>query len=269
MIMMGQHDRSEALFYYFRLEDQVPEHHLLRLIEKHISFRFVRERLQQSYSASGRPSIDPELLLRILLIGYLYGITSERKLKYIPLPDLEARRVEEKVRTYLAELSSPTLHNWIRVVDDTSKWLWDVAMGRVVADLRGVEHVAIIKGGLLGLLPLHAAWSPDPQNPDEGCYALDTAAFSYLPSARSLAATVARSTSPLDMKANKAIVVANPSPVSANPLRFAEDEADVVKWHFGILRRQKNCGTRALRCGEFQIYFQLLTLCVWRPGIRL
>ena len=78
--MMGQHDRSEALFYYFRLEDQVPENHLLRLIEKHISFEFVRERLKATYSEIGRPSIDPELLLRILLIGYLYGITSERKL---------------------------------------------------------------------------------------------------------------------------------------------------------------------------------------------
>jgi transposase len=80
LIMMGQHDRSEALFYYFRLEDQVPENHLLRLIEKHISFEFVRERLRTSYSETGRPSIDPELLLRILLIGYLYSITSERKL---------------------------------------------------------------------------------------------------------------------------------------------------------------------------------------------
>src|SRR5271165_3888230 len=80
LIMMGQHSRSEALFYYFRLEDQVPETHLLRLIEKHISFALVRERLKASYSDSGRPSIDPELLLRILLIGYLYGVTSERKL---------------------------------------------------------------------------------------------------------------------------------------------------------------------------------------------
>jgi len=78
--MMGQHPRAEALFYYFRLEDQVPETHLLRLIDKHISFAFVREKLKESYSDTGRPSIDPELLLRILLIGYLYGITSERKL---------------------------------------------------------------------------------------------------------------------------------------------------------------------------------------------
>jgi len=80
LIMMGQHARSEALFYYFRLEDQIPENHLLRLIDKHVSFSFVRERLKDSYSDTGRPSIDPEVLLRILLIGYLYGITSERKL---------------------------------------------------------------------------------------------------------------------------------------------------------------------------------------------
>jgi len=78
--MMGHHARSEALFYYFRLDDQIPENHLLRLIDKHISFEFVRQQLKASYSETGRPSIDPELLLRILLIGYLYGITSERKL---------------------------------------------------------------------------------------------------------------------------------------------------------------------------------------------
>ena len=80
LIMMGHHARSEALFYYFRLEDQVPEAHLLRLIDKHVSFKFVRQQLKGSYSETGRPSIDPELLLRILLIGYVYGITSERKL---------------------------------------------------------------------------------------------------------------------------------------------------------------------------------------------
>ena len=79
-IMMGQHARFESLFYYFRIEDQVPENHLLRLIDRYIRFDFVREKLKESYSDTGRPSIDPELLLRILLIGYLYGVTSERKL---------------------------------------------------------------------------------------------------------------------------------------------------------------------------------------------
>ena len=49
--MMGQHDRSEALFYYFRLEDQIPETHLLRLIEKHISFAFVRQQTERPATA--------------------------------------------------------------------------------------------------------------------------------------------------------------------------------------------------------------------------
>ena len=103
LIMMGHHARSEALFYYFRLEDQVPETHLLRLIERHISFAFVRERLRQSYSETGRPSIDPELLLRILLIGYLYGITSERRLveelsMHLPMPTSGLANVAVHVR---------------------------------------------------------------------------------------------------------------------------------------------------------------------------
>jgi transposase len=80
LLMMGHQSRSESLFYYFRLEDQIPETHLLRLIDRHVSFDFVREKLRDTYSDTGRPSIDPEVLLRILLIGYLYGITSERKL---------------------------------------------------------------------------------------------------------------------------------------------------------------------------------------------
>ena len=80
LIMMGHDARSEGLFSYFCLQDQVPETHLLRLIGKHVRFAFVRERLRNSYSENGRPSIDPELLLRILLLDYLYGITSERKL---------------------------------------------------------------------------------------------------------------------------------------------------------------------------------------------
>ncbi len=67
--MMGQHERTESLFYYFRLEDQIPEDHLLRLIDQFVDLSFVRERLKPFYSSTGRPSIDPEVLLRLLLIG--------------------------------------------------------------------------------------------------------------------------------------------------------------------------------------------------------
>ena len=54
LIMMGHQARSEALFYYLRLEDQVPENHLLRLIDKHVSFEFVRQQLKDSYSETGK-----------------------------------------------------------------------------------------------------------------------------------------------------------------------------------------------------------------------
>jgi len=81
--MMGQQCRSESLFYYFRIEDHVPENHLLRAIDRYVNFDFVRQRLKTYYSETGRPSIDPERLLRIMLIGYLYGVTSERSKRLV------------------------------------------------------------------------------------------------------------------------------------------------------------------------------------------
>ena len=69
--MMGEQPRTESLFYYFRLEGQITEDHLLRLLDHLVDFSFVRERLKSFYSSTGRPSIDPEVLLRLLLLGYL------------------------------------------------------------------------------------------------------------------------------------------------------------------------------------------------------
>ena len=68
------------MFYYVRIDDMIPADHLLRLVDKHVSLDFIRRRVKHLYSHTGRPSIDPEILLRMLLIGYLYGITSERRL---------------------------------------------------------------------------------------------------------------------------------------------------------------------------------------------
>ena len=78
--MMGSRLQPTAMFQYFCLDDWVPADHLLRAIDRHIDLRPIREQLRPLYSEIGRPSIDREILLRILLIGYLYGITSERRL---------------------------------------------------------------------------------------------------------------------------------------------------------------------------------------------
>lgn len=78
--MIGEKQRHEPMFYYVRMEDMVPENHLLRLVDKYIDLGFIRGKVKHLYSHTGRPSIDPEVLLRMLLVGYLYGITSERRL---------------------------------------------------------------------------------------------------------------------------------------------------------------------------------------------
>ena len=78
--MLGESQRKEPMFYYVRMEEMIPATHLLRLVDKHIDLNFIRDKVKHLYSHTGRPSIDPEILLRMLLIGYLYGITSERRL---------------------------------------------------------------------------------------------------------------------------------------------------------------------------------------------
>jgi transposase len=81
--MMGRRDRDQAsLFYDFNLDDIIPENHLLRRIDVFVTMVLadVHKQLQAFYSDIGRPSIDPELMLRMLIIGYCYGIRHERKL---------------------------------------------------------------------------------------------------------------------------------------------------------------------------------------------
>ena len=81
--MMGRQSGDQSrLFYLFKLEDRIPPSHLLRRINPTVTHVLaeLREKLRPFYSEIGRPSIDPELMLRILIVGYCYGIRSERRL---------------------------------------------------------------------------------------------------------------------------------------------------------------------------------------------
>ena len=79
--MMGQLPQQQnALFYDFCLEKHIPEHHLLRQLDQFLDFEQIRTHLRPFYSDTGRPSVDPELMIRMLLVGYCYGIRSERRL---------------------------------------------------------------------------------------------------------------------------------------------------------------------------------------------
>jgi transposase len=79
--MMGDRQVMQgALFYEFSLERHVPAGHVLRAIDRFVDLDGVRSHLAPFYSSTGRPSVDPELLIRMLIVGYCFGVRSERRL---------------------------------------------------------------------------------------------------------------------------------------------------------------------------------------------
>ena len=81
MVMMGQAvGRQDRLFYEFDLDERIPANHLLRRIDGVLDLSWLRTELAPFYSHTGCPSVDPELMIRMLLVGYCYSIRSERRL---------------------------------------------------------------------------------------------------------------------------------------------------------------------------------------------
>ena len=80
MMLGEQVGLQDRLFYEFNLEDRVPADHFLRKIDAVLDLSWLRKELSPFYSHTGRPSIDPELMIRMLLIGYCCSIRSERRL---------------------------------------------------------------------------------------------------------------------------------------------------------------------------------------------
>ncbi len=79
--MMGpRREAQSSLFYEFSLENRVPQDHLLRSIDRFVDLSIIRAHLADFFSHTDRPLVGPELLIRILLVGYCFGIRSERRL---------------------------------------------------------------------------------------------------------------------------------------------------------------------------------------------
>ena len=79
--MQGQQQYQHQLFHYFDIESLIPNNHLLRKINRHVNLSFINELTESFYCPNnGRPSVAPELFFRMIIIGYLYGIDSDRQL---------------------------------------------------------------------------------------------------------------------------------------------------------------------------------------------
>src|ERR1700752_4856714 len=79
--MMGRQERGQGQFFYaFNLDEVVPPDHLVRQIDGVLDLSWVHKELAPYYSHTGRPSIDPVLMIRMLLVGYVFALRSERRL---------------------------------------------------------------------------------------------------------------------------------------------------------------------------------------------
>lgn len=142
------------------------------------------------------------------------------------LDQLTEATLAEQVERYLEAQATPNSPIvWSATLGRTTEWLWNTVMELVLDELAPDPRAVMVPVGLLGLLPLHAAWTVDPATPTERRYALDRCLLSYAPNARALAAAhVLASETPV----SAALVVAEPRPVRASPLPNAHPEAEAA-----------------------------------------
>lgn len=122
---------------------------------------------------------------------------------------------------------------WMGTADAVTSWLWGAAMAPVLAALGPITRVALVPAGLLGMLPLHAAWVQDSGTPTGRHYVLDRVTVSYAPNARALTAArrIAESVAP-----HRLLAVDEPSISDVEPLPFSAAEvAAATAWFEQVL----------------------------------
>ena len=109
--MLNRNENRQMKMCVVTLEELMPQKHFLRDLDKCIDFSFIYEKVEALYSNTGRPSVDPVMLVKMLLIGYLYGIESERRLEqeirvniaYRWFLGIELDEVENYIRSRISE----------------------------------------------------------------------------------------------------------------------------------------------------------------------
>jgi CHAT domain-containing protein/tetratricopeptide (TPR) repeat protein len=119
--------------------------------------------------------------------GFALLVRADAPVQVIWLPRLTSAALAQRVHRYLAAYSrrAASAKAWDATITETTRWLWQVAMGRVAHAVADRPAVAVAAGSL-GLLPLHAAWAPDSEARDRKRYVLDTMTLTYAPSIASL-----------------------------------------------------------------------------------
>jgi CHAT domain-containing protein len=172
---------------------------------------------------------EPLVYLVAATPGGLALVVRDRDVIHVPLDGMTADALAQVVTDFLAahapyRAGRPgSAADWDACLDRTTRWLWREVAGPVSAELAGRAGAVLVAGGLLGLLPLHAAWRPDPEAPTGRRYLLDDVAVSYIPNARAL--TTARTLATLP--ADPLVAVIDP-PRTDRLARLARSPAEVA-----------------------------------------
>ncbi|MEV6039339.1 CHAT domain-containing protein [Nonomuraea sp. NPDC052116] len=121
---------------------------------------------------------------------------------------------------------------WHRVLDETTRWLWEAAMGPLLDLVPGERPLTVVPTWVLALLPFHAAWAPDPEAPTGRRFAIDRRPLTFAPNAG-----IAARSAPDGAKTERLLAVEDPQPVSAPPLSFVKYEIDAAVRAFPEARR--------------------------------
>jgi CHAT domain-containing protein len=180
--------------------------------------------------------VCPIVYLAAAELGGLALVVRSADVVHVPLPQLSADSLRARVTAHLDAYAGYRIDrdahrvDWSRSLDEITAWLWGAVVGPVLEQVRPAAEAVFVPGGLLGLLPLHAAWTSDPTRPTGRRYALDELAISYTPNARSL--QVARDAA-AQLAPTALVAVAEPRPVPASDLPSAPYEALTVLSGFG------------------------------------
>lgn len=145
---------------------------------------------------------EPLVYLVAASPGGLALVVRGRDVVHVPLDGLTADALAQVASDFLAAHmpyragQAGSEVGWDACLDQTTRWLWDEVMDPVAAEVAGQPGAVLVAGGLLGLLPLHAAWRPDPQAPTGRRYLLDDLDVRYIPNARALTTARALATAP-------------------------------------------------------------------------
>lgn len=155
--------------------------------------------------------------------GLALLVNTEGAVTGVRIPDLTRSALTTTLERYFTayEQRSADPAGWIAALDDATRWLWDAVMGPVRAAAPETTEATLVPGGILGHLPLHAAWYEDPDAPTGRRYALDDVVLGYAPNARALSAARAAERRATDQRL---LAIEDPRPAAGEVLENAPDE---------------------------------------------